>query len=132
MWGGDRRGGSGQSAVELALLLPFLLWVGAGVVDFGRVYYHDVVVISAARAGARAAADLRNTDAVVRQAVKDDAAPLAVTDGDITITPAGARSSGTTVTVMVVHRFEPITPLVGSLFPGGNITISRSAAMVVF
>ncbi len=120
--------------VELALLLPFLLWIAAGIIDFGRVYYYDVAVIGAARHGARAAADLRNPDSAVKQAVVDDSAPLVIPLSDITISvdPSGARSPGKTVTVQVVYYFEPITPIVGALFPGGKVTISRSASMVVF
>ncbi len=132
--GGDPRDGRGQSLVELALLLPFLLWVAAGIVDFGRIYHYDGVVIGAARTGARAAADVRNSDGAVKQAVVDDAAPVAIplTDVTITVSPAGARAPGSTVTVGVVYSFSPITPLVGALFPEGKVTISRSATMVAF
>ncbi|MHB0869840.1 MAG: TadE/TadG family type IV pilus assembly protein [Chloroflexota bacterium] len=131
---GDRRGSHGQSTVELALLLPFLLWVAAGIIDFGRVYYYDVVAINAARAGARAAVDVRKTDGEVRQAVKSDALSLALSDADIAIElePSGSRSSGCTVTIRVAYSFEPMTPLVGALFPGGKVPISRSATMIVF
>ncbi|MGE5619367.1 MAG: TadE/TadG family type IV pilus assembly protein [Sphingomonadaceae bacterium] len=131
---GHGRVSRGQSTVELALLLPFLLWISVGVVDFGRVYYYDVVAINAARTGARVAADLRKSDDAVRQAVKQDAPSLALSDADIAIevSPPGPRSSGDTVTVRVAYSFEPLTPLVAALFPGGRVPISRSASMVVF
>lgn len=128
---GNSRDSRGQSLVELALLMPFLLWIAAGIVDFGRVYHYDIVVINAARSGARVAADIRKTDSDVRTAVESDAAPVAIAGSDISITPSGIRTSGTTVTVTVTYRFTPITPLVGAIFPGGTVTISRSATMVV-
>ena len=46
------RGERGNSLVELALLLPFLLLLLVGVVDFGRAYYLLLEVASAAHAGA--------------------------------------------------------------------------------
>lgn len=132
----ERQHSRGQSVVELALLMPFLIWVCAGAVDFGRVYYYDIVMINAARSGARAAADTRTSDAQVRTAVKADANPVAVSDGDIaileTLSPAGSRAVGSTVTVTVTYRFSPFTPLVGSIFPAGQLTASRSASMVAF
>ncbi len=132
--GGDPREGRGQSLVELALLLPFLLWIAAGIVDFGRVYQYDTVIISSARTGARAAADVRNSESAVKQAVIEDAAPVTIplTDITVTVSPSGPREPGSTVTVGVVYSFTPITPLVGALFPGGKVTISRSATMVAF
>lgn len=46
----------GQSLVEFALLLPILLVLLLGVADFGRVFQAGIVVESASRAGAEAAA----------------------------------------------------------------------------
>ncbi|MGB6836982.1 MAG: TadE family protein [Dehalococcoidia bacterium] len=42
----------GQSLVEFALLLPLLLIIMLGVLDFGRVYFAYVSVTNAARNGA--------------------------------------------------------------------------------
>jgi len=42
---------AGTATVELALLLPMLLVVALGAVDFGRVFYMSVGVANAARAG---------------------------------------------------------------------------------
>jgi TadE-like protein len=46
----------GQSLVEFALLLPLLLIIVLGVVDFGRVFQTGIVMESAARAAAEAGA----------------------------------------------------------------------------
>ena len=51
-----QRPGRGQSLVEFALLLPLLLVIVLGVVDFGRVFQSGIVMESATRAGAEAAA----------------------------------------------------------------------------
>ena len=43
----------GAAAVEMAIILPVLLLVIGGIVDFGRAFYYSVVTTSAAREGAR-------------------------------------------------------------------------------
>lgn len=46
----------GNVAVEAALVLPFLLAILMGVIEFGRVLYFQQVLTNAAREGARASA----------------------------------------------------------------------------
>lgn len=131
MEGGGLRGRRGQSLVELALLMPFMLWICAGTVDFGRIYYYDIVAINAARSGARVAADSSKDDTAVRAAVRADAgASITLADADITITPTPTRTVGNDTTVSVTYRFAPITPLLGSV-TGGTLAVTRSATMVV-
>ena len=45
----------GVSAVEFALILPLLLTLVGGAVDFGRCFYTHIAVTNAARAGAESA-----------------------------------------------------------------------------
>lgn len=123
----------GQSTVELALLLPLMLLFCIGIVDFGRVYQYDIVAVSAARVGARAAADTRNSDAIAIAAAQADASPTVVT---VSVSPAGSRTAGTDVEVTVTYVF---TPLFSSMFfadyipnPFRTITITRQATMVAF
>ena len=51
-----RKKEKGQSIVEIALLLPVLLLMLLGLVDFGRVYYVMVALKDAAQEGAAYAA----------------------------------------------------------------------------
>ena len=44
---------AGQSMVETALVLPVLMFLTFGLLDFGRAYYYQVSVTNAAREGAR-------------------------------------------------------------------------------
>lgn len=44
---------SGQTVLELALLLPLLLLLLVGVIEIGRYAYFDILVSNAARAGAQ-------------------------------------------------------------------------------
>jgi hypothetical protein len=41
--------------VELALVMPLLLWFALGILDFGRVFYTYIGITNAAREGARCA-----------------------------------------------------------------------------
>src|SRR5262245_38889036 len=51
----DVRRDHGAAAVEMALLLPLLLLLVFGIIDFGRMLNAQITVTEAAREGARAA-----------------------------------------------------------------------------
>ena len=51
-----RRNEAGQSMVEMALVLPILLILIGGIVDFGWLFYNQLSLTNAAREGARYAA----------------------------------------------------------------------------
>ena len=44
---------TGASLVELAFVIPFLVLLALGAIDFGRAYYLSIEVANAARAGAQ-------------------------------------------------------------------------------
>jgi len=46
----------GAAAVEMALVLPLLLLIVGGIIDFGRFFYTQNIVVNAAREGARSRA----------------------------------------------------------------------------
>ncbi|MFL6151461.1 MAG: TadE/TadG family type IV pilus assembly protein [Ornithinibacter sp.] len=46
-------------AIEMAIVLPLLLLTLGGIVDFGRMFFTQVVITNAAREGARAAVVLK-------------------------------------------------------------------------
>lgn len=70
------RKASGQAMLELCLILPLLLLLILGTIEFGRAAYFDIEVADAARAGAlygaQSMADAEDT-AGIRQAVLNDA-----------------------------------------------------------
>jgi Flp pilus assembly protein TadG len=49
----SRRRDRGAAAVEMAIVLPLLLLVVAGIADLGRAFYYQIVISNAAREGAR-------------------------------------------------------------------------------
>jgi Flp pilus assembly protein TadG len=69
----------GQSAVELALLVPVLAFVLVAAADFARVYYMSTALVSAARAGVQYGAQSTTaaSDTVgMKQAALNDASNL--------------------------------------------------------
>lgn len=48
-----RRNEAGQSMVEMALVLPILLILVGGIMDFGWLFYNKLALTNAAREGAR-------------------------------------------------------------------------------
>ncbi|MBR7743911.1 pilus assembly protein [Phycicoccus sp. BSK3Z-2] len=57
----------GATAVEFAIVLPLLLMLVGGIIDFGRLLFGEIMVANAAREGARAmAVGLSQGDAETR------------------------------------------------------------------
>jgi Flp pilus assembly protein TadG len=49
----DAKSYSGQALIELTLLLPLLVLILLGTIDFGRVFFQSMALAQAARAGAQ-------------------------------------------------------------------------------
>ncbi|WP_458682010.1 TadE/TadG family type IV pilus assembly protein [Prescottella equi] len=120
---GMRRFGSdsGAAAVEFALVVPILITLVLGIVEFGRVYNVQNAVSAAAREGARTMA-IKKDPAAARAAVKGAGVfSPAITDAEICISTSGTQGcsatscpSGSTVTLTVSYPLEYMT----GLFPG--------------
>jgi len=89
----------GQALIEFAFILPFLLVIVGGIVDFGLAFFVGQVIQNAAREGARAGAVVRPTSLVPPQF------PLA-TEGNCSV-PCGSSS--------------PILQVAASKIPGSNL-----------
>lgn len=122
---------AGQTLVEFSLVLPILLILIFGLVDFGRAFYTWLVVTNAAREGARTAAvqlPSAQVDASIVQAM--GSLPTA----NLTITKTNVQGTrGTPVTVTLSYNFDYVTPIgpLMALF-GGSLaepTISSSSTM---
>lgn len=115
-----RRDG-GAAAVEMALVLPVLLFLLMGLIDFGRAYSAQIQVSQAAREGVRLASlNYRwiDIDARVRQA----AAGVPTTTILERACPVKAASEDTAKVVVTTH-FEWITGISAmSTFFGGAFT----------
>jgi len=115
--------------VETAFILPILVLFMLATVDFGRMFYYQIVITNAAREGARIAANPGGADP--NSACAAAAAPLSVS-----CSWSGTRTSGNTVRMNVTYSFSWMTPLptIMSRFGIGlsnPFVIRASAAMVV-
>lgn len=102
----------GQATVELALCLPLVALVFAGLVEVSMVAVDQVRVSHAAREAARASA-VDSDPAAARAAA--DASGL---DGlDVSVEPgAEERSPGRPTTVRVAYPYRSRVPVLGAVF----------------
>ena len=107
----------GASAVEFALILPLLVLLVLGIVEFGRGFQVSGTLSAAAREGVRVMA-LQNDPAAARAAVRSAASSLdpAITNAQITITPATCPTGvGTTTVRLTIHYVQPfVTGIFGA------------------
>ena len=124
----SRHNEDGQSLVEMALVLPFLLLILLGIVQFGFVFSGYIAVTSAAREGARlAATGAANTQVQARVNDMLNGSPL-LSDVQVTIMPEGTRTYGSQVSVSVRARCPVIMPLPVALAEG-TFNLSAQAVM---
>lgn len=117
-------GQAGQAAVEVALLLPVLAVVFLAVVQVGLVARDHVLVVHAAREGARAAA-VDPAPGTARAAVLAGTALKA----DHLDVDTGRGPTSRLVTVSVRYRAPTTVAIVGALVP--DVFLSANAAMRV-
>ncbi len=86
----------GAAAVEFGLLVPVLLVLMLGIVNYGLVMFNKMELVSAARSGAQLAlADYTDTSSIKDAVV--NATSLSLTTSDVTTTQF-CECSGTTIT----------------------------------
>ena len=124
------RNEKGQSLVELALILPVLVLLLFGTVEFGRTFYSYITVTGAVREGVREAAVGKNDteiEARVREALTLPQGASEV--HSITITPSeGSRITGVPVTVELRYDMPLVTPLLNTFLPN-PVPLTASATM---
>jgi Flp pilus assembly protein TadG len=120
---------TGQTAVEFALVAPFIVALLLAVIQFAVAFHDYVTLTDAARAGARRAIIARFaggdfTDAT--QAVKDSASNLDQSKlnapGAISITDPDGMTAGSLVTVTVKYPYAISIPLIGLTLSSGTLT----------
>jgi len=105
----------GQSMVEMALILPILILLIFGIMEFGRIFNAYLIVTNAAREGARTAV-VGATDPEIRAAIDSTAGTLDTTVLAVYITPASyLRVRGTSLTVEVQYPVRVYTPVINNI-----------------
>jgi hypothetical protein len=141
---------SGQSMVEMALLLPFLLFVIFGIIDLGWYIYGYSTVYQAARNGTQKASEippaigkvtptLNRADICVTNVLSatqvgaiffQDMTTGTTAGNTIAISyPTGVRGLGQPVQMDITYQIRPLTPLWRFVTFGtqGTMTVRTSA-----
>jgi Flp pilus assembly protein TadG len=124
----------GQTLVEFALVLPVLLLLIFGLVDFGRAFQSWLVVTNAAREGARVGATQQPLSAIQLR-VTEAAASIDTSSAVFHIAVDNAQGPrGSAVVVDVTYDFQYVTPIgdLMNLISGGSLatpTITGQSSM---
>lgn len=119
---GDDRG---QAAVELALVLPLVAALALALLQVALVVRDQVLVVHAAREGARAAAVGDDPEAARAAAL----AGASLIPDRVVVEASGRGGAGSRVRVLVRYVSVTDLPLVGPLL--GDVELSGSASMRV-
>jgi Flp pilus assembly protein TadG len=107
----------GQSIVETAFILPIVVLILTGIVDFGLLFGNYFLVTGAAREAARLAV-VGAKDTEIITAVQNITSTLDYTKLTIVIKPSEAvRKSGDEVTIEIGYDNELFTPVISSIIP---------------
>lgn len=120
-----RRHDRGAAAVEFALVLPVLLLILFGIIDFGRALNAQITLTNAARAGAQMAAEGQPGVIAGTQQAAVGLSPLTV---QVNGCPPGVNPSSN-ATVNVSYQFSFVTPLSILASLGGPLTMTASSVM---
>jgi Flp pilus assembly protein TadG len=123
----------GQAAVEFALVLPFLLMMLIGIVEFGRAWNQHQVITDAARESARKASLYGTvTEAEVKKVATDAMAAAGIDYRRATIdidNLDGESNTNVTVSIDLRYRFTFFAPLVAWATGEEIIHLKTSFAM---
>ena len=137
-----RRDTRGAALLEMALTLPMMLLVAAGIFEFGRAYQTWQIITNAAREGARIAVLPGTTDTMVSDRVKtymsdgqlsDSAAATVAIQRDATIAMGAGTATASKITISYPFTFVVLQPISKLINPsstlGAPLTMSVSALM---
>ena len=137
-------GSSGQSLIEFALVLPMLLVLVFGIVEFGNAWRHYQLITNTAREGARIAVLPSSTEAIVRSVIDDrlngsglDAAQATVTLTILDFGDPGYSNSADIVTIEYPYNFVFLGPIIDLMCTGigcsggaySSVTLSSTSIM---
>src|SRR5207247_10237344 len=137
-----RRSDRGTALIEMALTLPIMLLVSAGIFEFGRAYQTWQVLTNAAREGARIAVLPGTTDGIVTDRVRTymsdgqlsgSASATVGLQRNATIAMGAGTASASRVTVNYPFTFMVLQPIARLIEPtsttGAPLTMTVSALM---
>ncbi len=125
----------GQAMVEMAMVLPILLLLLCGIIDFGWICYNNLSLSYCSREGARYGivhADDANAVAEIRDRVLETAPDALLGKITVTVTfsnPTSPRLGD--ITVLVSSTVEGLTPVASTIFGEKGVTLTSQCVMKV-
>lgn len=106
----------GQSLVEFSIMLPIVVLILMGIIEFGLMLNSYLMIENASREGARTGI-VGSTDTDIRSQITVVSPVLDSNRLTINITPAESqRKSGDTLTVSVTYSYQMTVPIISNLF----------------
>lgn len=118
----------GQSIVEFALILPLLVLMLFGIIDFARIFHVYLTMDHAGREAGRAASIGKNDTYITQKAI-DNGVSINLKATDVDISPKVTRKSGDNVTITITYSIDFLTPVIGNVV--GPITLEDKTVMRV-
>lgn len=116
--------------VEFALIIPVLLLIVIGIIEFGFMFGGYLSLTNASREAVRFVS-LGGTDAAAITRAKEVAINLAPERMIVTISPSNAlRNRGDSVSVNITYDYEFLTPFMNRLL-GNTVSLKSKATMRV-
>ena len=116
----------GMSAVEFALLLPVMLLIVCGIMDFGNLYFQLHIANEAAREAARLGAITKQNQTTVQATIRSEYG------NSLTLTfRVNPPATGGTADATVTNAVTILTPVISQLIPNNPTTVTGHSVMQV-
>ena len=125
-WSRFRKRTDGVSAAEFALLLPVMLLIVFGIMDFGNLYFQLHIVNEASREAARLGAVTKQNAATVLGTIQGEYGNSLT----LTFTPDPPATGGP-VTATVTNPVTILTPVINRFIPNNPMTVTGKSVMQV-
>ena len=124
---------NGQSMVELALVIPLLLTLLCGILDFGWIYMNQYKVENAAYAGARYGAMYASqlSDSELKAGIRERVLDNLSDSADESLVEVEVSNNSSTISVSVNYKIKNLTYVAGTLFGAYYNADSTSASPIV-
>ena len=113
----------GQNLVEFALVLPVLIVLLLGIMEFGMIFNAQLTLENAAREGARFGTIQSRNDVQIKDRVIATTMGLTLNRENVTVSKDLDK-----ITVVVTYRFNLFDPVISSIL-GTRIELRGNAAM---
>ncbi|HZJ77287.1 MAG TPA: TadE family protein [Clostridia bacterium] len=125
----------GQSAVELALVLPILLIIVCGIMDFGWLFYNQLYLNNACREGARYAAVrtvVDDSQTIIESKIEGSLPGSLLDELDIDIIYSNPNKPlEGDVTIVLNSEMKILTPVMGVFYSDQKRPLTATVTMKV-